>query len=153
DKPVHFGRRELQRVCERCNERIEDTDDYVPIVLRHTGDDIDPPVVGFAGPFRMGTVGNKKPLPAILARYRVFKKDAERVKRYPRVSVEYRFTSSAPANGYFDPISLLGAETPELDLGIRYGRRNSADMQVLQYASAVPSGANAFIPSMVARYE
>lgn len=124
-KPVHFGEEELREVVERCNRRIADTGDYPPVVLRHTSDEdksFDPPVVGFAGPFRMGTIGEEDPKPAILADLRVFKEDVERVRRYPRLSVEYWASDDNPTGGYFDPISLLGAETPELDLGIRFSK-------------------------------
>lgn len=125
----HFGPDELTRVVERCNARIDDTDDYSPIVIRHTKDegDSDPPVVGLAGPFKLGTIGKKNPKAAILARMRFFKGDAERVKRYPRVSVEYWFSKKDPTNGFFDPISILGADTPELDLGLRYSKAAHGD--------------------------
>ena len=112
--------RALRKICQRCNDRIRDTGDFSPIVLRHTDDEgeRDPEVVGFAGPYRLGTVGRLEPKPAILATLRIFREDAGKVRKYPRLSVEYWASEDDPTNGYFDPISLLGAETPELDLGI-----------------------------------
>lgn len=173
----HFGGDELAKVAERCNERITETGDYSPIVLRHTKEDgaNDPPVVGLAGPFKVGTIGKSKPKAAILARMRFFKSDIDQVKRYPRVSVEYWFKKSDPTNGYFDPISLLGAETPELDLGLRYSKRTEDGEKCIRYrrtinlgddsgdactdngddtaradyaATAAPGGANTFVPNM-----
>lgn len=163
----HFGPEELAQVVARCNERIEETNDFAPLVIRHTKDDgsADPPVVGLAGPFKLGTIGKQKPKTAILARMRFFKSDFDLAKRYPRVSVEYWFSKQDPTNGYFDPISLLGAETPELDLGIRYARRHAGrgemcsrysktvigfgdDKQRADYAaSAMPGGVNTFVPT------
>lgn len=163
----HFGPAELARVVERCNGRIDDTDDYSPIVIRHTkGDDgsgsDDPPVVGLAGPFKLGQIGKLNPKAAILARMRFFKSEADRVKRYPRVSVEYWFSKKDPTNGYFDPISILGADTPELDLGLRYGKHGDDevcsrfsknitfdDLARADYAAtSSPGGSNTFVPGM-----
>lgn len=150
---VPFGPRELRQVCDRCNERIEDTGDFCPVVLRHTTDDgdRDPQVIGFAGPFRMGVVGDRKPKAAILATLRIYSEDAEMLRRYPRLSVEYWADEDDPTNGYFDPISLLGAETPELDLGIRYsagdhGRRVLRYSKVLRFEATAPGGSNTYVP-------
>jgi hypothetical protein len=162
-----FGPSELAQVTARCNERITETGDYSPLVLRHTKEagDNTPPVVGLAGPFKMGRIGNKKPKAAILARMRFRKEDIDQVKRHPRVSVEYWFSPDDPTNGFFDPISLLGAETPELDLGLRYSKEDAhAGEKCIRYhrtvnfgdpaalnradyaADAAPGGANTFIP-------
>lgn len=146
--------RALRRICQRCNDRIRDTGDFAPIVLRHTDDEgeRDPEVVGFAGPYRLGTVGRLEPKPAILATLRIFREDANKVRKYPRLSVEYWADESDPTNGYFDPISLLGAETPELDLGIRYAKDNSG-LTLMRYAKvtrfqAAPGGSNTFVPGV-----
>lgn len=152
-QPVPFDCEAMERVCRRSNERIEETGDYAPIVIRHTKDDgtFEPKVVGFAGPYHTRQLGKKKPVRAICARLRFFKRDLDEIKRYPRVSVEYWATKSQPTNGYLDPIALLGAETPELDLGIRY-QKNTDSLVCCRYAAAVanptaPAGANAFLPS------
>lgn len=158
---VWIGESDLEAIVERCNERIEDTGDYATIVLRHTDDsgERDPKVVGFAGPYKMGVVGNKNPLAAILATFRIFKDCYDEAKRYPRRSVEFWADQSDPRKGYFDPISLLGAEAPELDLGIRYGKNESNAVLVrysktiddptgkARYQATAPGGTNTFIPS------
>lgn len=151
---VRIDRYALQRICDRCNERIRDTGDYPPVVLRHTTDsgDRDPKVIGFAGPFYVGQIGNVKPRAAILGTMSIFAEDAPEAKRYPRLSVEYWASEKDPTNGYFDPISLLGAETPELDLGIRYAKNNDG-MKLIRYAkverfqASCPGGNNTFVPS------
>lgn len=60
-RELRFGQRELQAVADRCNRRIRETGDYAVVCLGHTPDldqkaagvNIDPEVVGFAGPFRV----------------------------------------------------------------------------------------------------
>ena len=134
--------------------------------MRHTvspddgeGIDRDPRVVGFAGPFFLGRLGEIEPVWAIMCTMRIFKEDAALAKRYPRVSVEYWASKDDPTDGHFDPISLLGAETPELDLGIRYQRPRGAmmlrhatrELTLSRYEAgapaASPSGGNGFVPS------
>ncbi len=150
----YIGEEALRRIVARCNSRIADTGDFVPLVLRHTTDDggRDPEVIGYAGPFRMSKMGRLKPLPAIAAKLWVYKSDADKLRKYPRLSVEYWADESDPTNGYFDPISLLGAETPELDLGIQYskGKKGSRLMRysrVVRFQAAFPGGNNTFVPS------
>lgn len=150
---MKFGPEELRRICNRCNHRIQDTKDYPPVVLRHTKDDggFDPPTVGFAGPFWIGTLGDIEPKTAIFTNLMIFKEDAGMVKRYPRLSVEYWSSEKDPFNGYFDPISLLGAETPELDLGVRYSKSHEGN-RVMRYSlvtrfeATAPGGSNTFVP-------
>lgn len=174
-----FSEDDLHRIAAKCNQRIEDTGDYALLTVRHTKDDPDsepPPVVGMAGPFHVGTFGNKSPKPAIFARFACYKEDREVVRRHPRVSVEYAYTKRDPKGGYFDVISLLGAEAPELDLGLRYAKRLAADPElcigrysrtvefvdpdearisgqdggdeeIARYAAeAMPGGSNAYVP-------
>lgn len=152
-RTVHYGFDELSAVCRNVNKRIFDTGDYVAIVLGHTptpeakemGAPM-PKLVGFAGPFKMGIIGDTDPRWAIIAEnWATFKSDADEVKRHPRRSVEM-YELPDLRDRFFDPVSILGAETPRLPLGIAYcdGRR------VRRYAmatAAAPSGVNTFIPS------
>lgn len=150
----------MERIAARCNERIDETGDFAPLVINHTSDnsDADPEVVGFVGPYRLGKVGNKNPRVAILGRLRVFKRDADRVRKYPRLSVELWSKKDDPTNGFFDPVSLLGATTPELDLGIRFAKdrlgyevRKYSRMTKVRFEAtpAAPGGGNTFIPGGV----
>lgn len=169
-KRVHIDRKALEKVARNCNRRIDDTGDFAPIVLRHTDDEgrHDPKVVGFAGPFRVARFGKLSPKWAIFTTFRIFKDCAAEVRRYPRVSVEYWSSKGDPTDGHFDPISLLGAETPELDLGLRYSRgrtegvlrRYSRDVNLARYEAggsgggagvgtsvpSFPGGSNTYIP-------
>lgn len=150
---VPVGREDLERVAAANNSRIDETGDFCPAVIGHRKDPDDPnsqghdnpEVVGYFGPYRMGEIGKKNKKAAVFARMRIYKEDAEKVKKNPRLSVEYY-----PSDDYFDPISLLGAETPQLDLGLHYsrngGRRVIRYSRALQYG-AFPGGSNTFVPS------
>lgn len=121
DDGVKYDARLLGRIAKNNNERIEDTGDYVPIVSHHTPEDKDPSkqpeILGFAGPFRLGKIGNKKPRHAILATFKVFKDQLPEFLKRPRRSVEI-WPESSPDQRYIDPIAVLGAETPRRDLGL-----------------------------------
>lgn len=155
-EPTYMGRDELEKVAANCNQRITETGDFAPFVIGHTKEDGSetPEVIGFVGPYYVGEVGKAKPKAAIYAKkIWVFKEHYHRLKQLPRLSVEYWSDDDDPTNGFFDPISALGATTPELDLGIRYGR-NDAGRRVMRYAKverfsadAAPGGSNTFIPS------
>lgn len=153
DEPVTFDRSAMVQISERCNQRITDDNDFVPIVVRHTKEygSNDPEVVGLAGPFKAQKL--RSGLWGIYAKWRLYKQDADKSRKYPRVSVEYWANKSNLKNGYFDPISLLGSETPELDLGIHYqADPRDEDKQLVRYSkvyryqAAAPGGANTFVP-------
>lgn len=157
---IPFDANALERVAQRCNDRIEETGDFTPITLRHTSDDrdVDPPVIGMAGPYKVGRYGRKNPKTTIFAKLRIHKRYAAIAGRYPRLSVEYWAKKSDPTNGFFDPISLLGAETPELDLGQwnldnddlkRYHRQKHNGMICRRYEMSSPAGGNTFAPGLV----
>lgn len=150
---IQFDEAAMRRIANNCNNRIRDTGDFPVISIRHTGKADDPEVVGFAGPFTVRKFGDKKPRYAIYARIRTYAEDAPKLRKYPRLSVEYWADEKDPTNGYFDPISLLGAETPELDLGIRYakatdGHRVLKYQKVTRFEASTAGGApNTFIPT------
>src|SRR5690349_6187324 len=86
---VKFDRYSMEKIAQRCNERVESTGDFTPIVIGHTTDDgsHDPKVIGFAGPFKSSKMADGTW--AVYAKMRVYKDDESEVKRYPRCSVEY----------------------------------------------------------------
>lgn len=151
-----IGPDQLRRICDRCNLRIVDTGDFATLVIRHTSKehDRDPEVIGFVGPYAMGSVGRVKPTPAIMATLWVFRESAHLLKKYPRLSVEFWCDEDDPASGYFDPVSLLGAETPELDLGIQYskddhtGKRLRKYSKLIRFEASLPGGSNTAVPAM-----
>lgn len=149
---VHYDRRLLEIIAENNNRRIRDTDDYTPLVIGHTCDNDashDPPVIGFAGNYRVATIGKERPRPCIFATFWVFKDCEREFRTHPRRSVEV-WPEERPEDRYFDPIALLGAETPRRDLGIAYSKPRDGKSP-LRYeadagAASAPSGTNTFLP-------
>lgn len=154
---TYLGRDELRGIADRCNERIADTGDFAPIIINHTTDDgqVENEIIGFSGPYRVGTFGNLKPKATIYGKMWVFKGKEEKLRQFPRLSVEYWCSEENPADGYFDPVSLLGARTPELDLGVHYskdatGRRlmRYSKEERFRYEAASPGGSNTSVPAL-----
>lgn len=141
---LRFGRRELEQVAGRCNRRIAETGDYAGVVIGHTADEPDgsgppKPLIGMAGPFRVGRLGTKA---AILADFHVRKTYVGSLKDFPRRSPEL-WLADDYAEMFFDPISLLGAEAPRLDMGLMYSRRKHGDREVEVYTAVCPGPMNA----------
>lgn len=112
--PAHFGPKELQRVADATNRLRDDTGDYPAIILRHTGDtNPDPPVVGYAGNFRVGSIGRVRPRACLYCDWWIKDEHAETVRNHPRRSVEIW-----PDKWIIDPIAILGADAPERYLGM-----------------------------------
>lgn len=133
----------LEDVAKNANTRYERTGDATPLVIGHTKDDapeIDqPPIVGFATNFRVERFGRDKA--ALFADFHIRKTtrlptgDPEKPEKvytaetvdalYPRRSVELWV-----GRREIDPISLLGATTPERDLGLTRYSRDGGDSLV-----------------------
>jgi len=145
---VVFGPQELAAIVANCNRRIEETGDYAVITLGHTPapgqEKPEPEVVGFAGPFRLGEFGGR---PAILADFHIFQEHKDVLKKYPRRSPEFRLVEDLRQT-HLDPIALLGAEPPRLDMGLTllYQERDGETL-VERYAAVLPAGSNTFVPS------
>lgn len=113
----------LQQIADNNNRRVSDTGDECPIVVGHTIDGapakFQPEVVGYAREFKVKPffkTGRK----ALFARWRVFADRLDTLLTNPRRSVELWL-----GKWEIDPIALLGAETPDRDLGlIRLSRAN-----------------------------
>jgi len=171
---LEFGMSQLKAVADRCNRRIAETGDYAAIVVGHTPDPGDegaaqPELVGYAGPFRLGTIGEgERKCWAILADFHIFKNDLAKVRKHPRRSPELCLEDTYEEM-FLDPIALLGAEAPRLDLGLLTGAQGgdgaalAAEMpakrlysflkngrQVEKYAMAacaMPSAGNVHVPN------
>lgn len=142
---LKFGPRELQAVADRCNRRIAETGDYAAVTLGHTpepGQGEQPQVVGFAGPFKLGRFSGNKT--CILADMHIFRGDESLIKRYPRRSPELWLEESYDEM-FLDPIALLGAEAPRLDMGLLYAAARNGRM-IEKYAAVAPSATSTFIP-------
>lgn len=148
---LRFGASELQSIADRCNRRIAETGDYAALTLGHTPSPEQtargkamPDLVGFAGPFKLGEIGqeNERSRYAVLADFHVFKEDMARVKKHPRRSPELWLEDSFE-DMFLDPIALLGAELPRLDMGILYSairHRGEQSLQIEKYAAVAPAG-------------
>lgn len=153
-RTLKFGRSELEAVANRNNQRIQLSGDYVPITIGHTPDPMavmlgkaqQPEVVGFAGPFTLGKIGPPgQERYSILADFRIFKEDWNRVRKFPRRSPELWLEDSYDKM-FLDPICLLGAETPRLDMGVLYAA-SLHGRTVEKYTAVAPAAGNSFIPS------
>lgn len=153
----------LKAVCDSCNRRILLTGDYAAITIGHTDDPAlvregrakNPEIVGFAGPFKMGLLGNQPGFQrwCILARFRIFRDRWAEARQYPRRSPELWLMPTYDQM-FLDPIALLGAETPRLDMGLLYSAVLHAEgvngVLVDKYAAAAavaPAAGNVFAPS------
>lgn len=122
DKVVEIDAKKLQEIADRNNSRIHKTGDEIPLIIGHTKDGADekdqPEVVGYASNLRVKDFMNtgKK---AIAATFKYHKASADLAKKFPRRSVELW-----TRDWKLDPIALLGATTPERDLGlVRFKRK------------------------------
>lgn len=142
-----FDAQAMRDIAAECNKRVELTGDYCPIVITHTNDKApnSSEVVGFFGPYKAARYGKTGEV-HILAKERWYAEDAPKRKKFPRLSVEYWANKSSPTKGYIDPASALGSETPELDLGVHYGKSAGDDWFVTKYEAAAPGGSNTFVP-------
>lgn len=153
-RTLKFGYAELQAVADRCNRRIQETGDYAALSIGHNPEPEaklrgapPPKTVGYAGPFRVGTIngadGAQKM--AILADLHYFKDSWDEAKKYGRRSAEL-WVEDRYEEMFLDPIALLGAETPRLDLGLVYSKWHPGK-QILKYAAACPGPFNAHVPT------
>lgn len=116
DPGEYLGPDKLQVIAQNNNRRVEETGDATPITIGHTKDGLDenkqPKVVGFATNFRVHQLLNTNKQ-AIHADFHLMVDMLDEIKNYQRRSVEYW-----PKRMEIDPIALLGATTPEQDLGL-----------------------------------
>ncbi|HEV3342600.1 MAG TPA: hypothetical protein VG125_19665 [Pirellulales bacterium] len=147
-KKIQFGRSELEAIVDRCNRRIRETGDYAAVTIGHTpspeavesGSAKMPDIVGYAGSFKLGVLGEEEERQryAILADMHFYKDEMPRVRRNPRRSpevwLEDRFEEI-----FLDPIALLGAEAPRLDMGLLYSAVRHG-RTVEKYAAACGAG-------------
>jgi hypothetical protein len=144
---------ELSRIVDAANERC-DTDSYSAISSHHTDDKlkgplVEPAVVGYAGPYRLGMIGTNKPKWAVFADEHHENKYSQLFSGRRRRSVEVL----RPKNGdpsYFDPIATLGSDSPRLPLPVARYESNETEVERFRYSmpasfSAVGAG-NTFIP-------
>lgn len=152
-----YDRAALQAICDRCNYRISDTGDFAALCEGHTPTKEEkaqgakmPDVLGFQGPFRLGMIGNERPRWAIFADEHPYRDQYEKVKRLPRRSPEI-WLESRMADRFMDPVAALGAETPRLDMGMRFARTGSGRVVEKYSAACLPGGGSTTLPGPVER--
>jgi hypothetical protein len=145
--PVTYDRDALEQIAACCNRRIDETGNYAAVCIGHTdGDDGDKPLIGFAGPFR---VEDRDGRAVIVADFHIFKEDKEKLQRYPRPSPEVWIPKDGfdPTRIFLDPIAMLGAEVPRLDLGMTFlYRARDGDMLCEKYAATFPGPSSVAMP-------
>lgn len=150
---IIYDRNALVSILDRNNSRIADTGDFSPITEGHTPnkDALDrgaemPAVLGYAGPFRLGMIGNENPRWAIFADEWHDKADVEKLRKRRRRSPEV-WLEERMEDRFMDPIAALGAETPRLDMGMSWYTRGGDGAEVMKYSAAsFPSSTNTFVP-------
>lgn len=144
----------LRAICERCNHRIADTRNFAAISKGHTPSEDQlqngaqqPPLLGFAGPFHLGMIGDQTPRWAIFQDEHYWHETAPDMQRLPTRSVEVWL---APEMGdrFFDPIAALGTETPKLDMGVRFSRLSTGEL-VERYSACFAGAGNVAVPGPV----
>jgi hypothetical protein len=151
---VVYDKELLAKICQNLNDAIEDSGDYAAVTDGHTNDDgkEQPEVLGFAGPFRLKKFGKRQPRWCIYGRFNIFKEKEQVFRSRPRRSVEL-WPEDKPENRYFDPIAVLGGESPRRRLGLVYQKSVKYSKATIpnkeRYAMpAAPGGANTAIPTM-----
>lgn len=148
-RTLTFGPKELQAIADNCNRRIEESGDFAAVSVMHTpnqpGGDMpnEGIAIGYAGPFRLGQLRDRV---AILADFHVRREHRDDLKNYPRRSPEL-WLAADYKDMYFDPISLLGAEAPRLDLGpMPYAKRRHPNGQLVEiYSASCASATSGFV--------
>lgn len=150
---VRYDKKSLASIAKNMNRKIEDVGRFCPITNGHTSDDPNKPtpeVVGYAGAFRLGMIGNKKPRWALF-NDEYHRKDRADVLRHARGrSVEILPVPDVHQREFY-PIAVLSADEPRLELPpARYALKTEANgeqVEVERYAMVMPGGNSTFIPS------
>ena len=130
----------LHALCQKANAREARTGDVCPLTLGHTvpgaPETAQPPVVGYAKNFRVGTFGPGG-VPCAMADFwydRQHWGQGYKADEYPRRSVELWFQSQM-----FDPIALLKSRTPMRDLGLLLAQKGIGYVPVSDQALLYPA--------------
>lgn len=150
---IKYGQQELQKMVAWANFRIRDTSMFAALSAGHTPTPEEqklgrlmPDVLGYAGPFYLGLLGDKEPKWAIYADEWIHLEDVPRAKKLQRRSPEV-WVNEPIESRTMDPIAMLGAETPRLDSGMNPYSRVGDGVVVMRYSGMAMAGAmNGFIP-------
>lgn len=161
----------LKAMVDNCNRRVRETESFAPLIDIHTGKRKPdgtlerPNVYGFGGPYRLGMYGNEErqdgaPYKGKWAIYEDefwFADKASLAREMARRSPEV-YVGRPMHDRFLDPITVLGAETPALDMGIHYSkgdkgelveRYSSPDIVAYDGAACMPGATNVVVPKPV----
>lgn len=141
-QPRKYDLRKLAKIVRYCNERALEHEAFAALADVHTSNPGDPNptkprVLGYAGPYRLGLIGNRKPTWAIFTDEYRMPGEAETFNQRNRRSVEL-WTDRATGRMWFDPITTCGADAPRLPLPSQYALFNRADMELERYTATAP---------------
>lgn len=152
-KPVRYSLNELADICEEHNSRA-DRHNYSALASKHTADgqvseSEEPKVVGYVGSSRLGMVGNENP------QWAAFFDEHHKADAYSQSVLTDKQRRSVEVNRYrdgrrpyFDPVAVLGADSPRLPLPVARYSEDAAEVDRYSImAPAMVSGTNSFIPS------
>lgn len=151
-----YGLQELVRIVQGNNDRISDVAAFPAISDGHTSNPGDsnprePRILGYAGNYRLGRIGRKKPRWAIFQDEYHMKDCADALRDKPRRSVE--LWSFADGRAHFDPVAAIGAEAPRLPLPQRFSafayEGTSCERYTFQAGAwASPGAGSTHVPTM-----
>jgi hypothetical protein len=152
-RPVRYSFHELSEIVEEHNSRA-DRHNYSALASKHTVDgvlpeNLEPKVVGYVGSARLGMVGNENPQWAAFfdEHHKTDKYSTDVLADKQRRSVEVNRYKDG-RRPYFDPVAVLGADSPRLPLPVaRYAEDGAMIDRYSVMAPAQVSGSNSFIPS------
>jgi hypothetical protein len=151
---INYNRSALEHLIKWANFRIRNSDMFSAISDGHTPtkEELDsgrsqPDVLGYAGPFYLGLLGDVEPKYAIYADEYVHLDDVPRFDKLQRRSPEV-WCNEPIQRRTLDPIAALGAETPRLDSGMNPYSRAGDGVTVMRYSAmaALPGPSNTYVP-------
>lgn len=150
---ITYNRANLLRLVNWANYRIRNSDNFAAISDGHTPTQEElaagrpmPDVLGYAGPFYLGLLGDVDPKWAIYCDEHVHLTDLPRYEKLQRRSPEV-WCKEPIERRTMDPIAALGAETPRLDSGMNPYSRAGDGREVIRYSAfAFPGSHNSFVP-------
>lgn len=150
---IVYDRKAMQHLVDWANYRIADSGTFAAISEGHTPSEdersagaVMPDVLGYAGPFYLGQLGDLDPKWAIYADEWVHRDDVARFEKRQRRSPEV-WIDEPIERRTMDPIAALGAETPRLDSGMNAYCRASDGQTVMRYSAAtLPGPYNVSLP-------
>lgn len=150
---INYNRGALEKLVNWANYRIRNADMFSAISDGHTPTPEEasagkqqPDVLGYAGPFYIGLLGDVDPQWAIYADEYVHADDVPKFAKLQRRSPEV-WVNEPIDRRTLDPIAALGSATPRLDCGMNPYSRASDGRVVMRYsAGSLPGPMNTFVP-------